>query len=168
MSEQAIARFTQIRDAGLNMSTQWKCAELDDSCIVAQQGLQFKDEIVSCCAFYLATDSILNSIVMDMEQQAICKSTKSPRSLHTHRRSCLLHYHKRLASVMNFCLVYVVREFTERFLAPGLSDNQLYLVLAELVTSAAVTPLFSASKSAATFGQTVSKELHSQTFWLAQ
>jgi len=37
-------------------------------------------------------------------------------------------------------------------------------VLAELVTSARLTPFCSASKSAATSGQTVSKELHSHTF----
>ena len=127
-----------------------------------------QDGLVSCCAFYLARDSILNSIVMNMEQKAICTSIKSPTSSYTHRGCCLLQYHGRLASIKSFRLVYVVRDITERFLAPGSSDSQLYLVLAELVTSPAVTPFFSTSKSAATSGQTVSKELHSQTFWPAQ
>jgi hypothetical protein len=61
-----------------------------------------------------------------------------------------------------------VRRCAERFLAPGSSDSQLYSVVAELVTSAAVTPFFSTSKSAAISGQTVSKELQSQSFCPAQ
>jgi len=47
--------------------------------------------------------------------------------------------------------------------APGSSDSQLYFVLVELVTSAGLTPFFFMSKSAATSGQTVSKELHSHS-----
>ncbi len=52
---------------------------------------------------------------------------------------------------------------TERFLDPGSSDSQLYFVCVELVTSAGLTPFFSMSKSAATSGQTVPKELHSHS-----
>ena len=57
-----------------------------------------------------------------------------------------------------------MRSLIERFLASGPSDSQLYLVCAELVSSAALIPFFSASKSAAISGQTVSKELHLQNF----
>ncbi|DBA98557.1 TPA: hypothetical protein ACH3X1_014359 [Trebouxia sp. C0004] len=53
--------------------------------------------------------------------------------------------------------------------SPGTSDSHLYLgVLAEVVTTAGLTPFFSTSKSAAISGQTVSKELHLQTFCPAQ
>ena len=89
--------------------------------------------------------------------------------LQTHSRyCCLLHDHERLASALNFFLVYQVRWLTDCFLTPGSSDIQLYLECPEVVTSAAVTPFFSTSKSAAISGQTVSKELHSQSWCPAQ
>ncbi len=48
-------------------------------------------------------------------------------------------------------------------MAPGLSDSQLYFVCVELVTPAGLTPFLMVSKSAATSGQTVFKELHSHS-----
>ena len=80
----------------------------------------------------------------------------------------MLQYYKHPASVLNFFLVYFVRPCTDRFLASGLSDSQLYLVPAPLVTSEALIPFSSMSKSAAISGQTVSRELHSQSFCPAQ
>ncbi len=56
-------------------------------------------------------------------------------------------YQVCLLSVVTCFLVCIVRRFTDRFLAPGSSDSQLYSVCVELVTSAGLTPFFLMSKS---------------------
>ena len=83
--------------------------------------------------------------------------------------TCSLYtYQVRLLIVFSRFLVCIVRSFTDRFLAPGSSDSQLYFVCVELVTLAGPTPFVLMSKSAATSGQTVSRELHWQSFFPAQ
>jgi len=73
-------------------------------------------------------------------------------------------YQVRLLAVLTCFRVWHVRRPTDRFSAPGSSDSHAYFVLVELVTSAGLTPFVCVSKSAAISGQTVFKELHSQTF----
>jgi len=59
----------------------------------------------------------------------------------TQKKHCCLRYHEeRLAAIVSFLLAQLVRCITDRFLAAGSSDNQLYFALAELVTSAELTP----------------------------
>jgi len=79
---------------------------------------------------------------MLLDQQAVANLTMTQKFQNTEKHHCLLYHQKRLAAVMSLRFPYCVRCLTDRFLAPGSSDNQLYFALAELVTSAALTPFF--------------------------
>ncbi len=56
-------------------------------------------------AFCLSNDSMFNNRVMNSWQQAICKSLTIPKDQKHGRHYCWLHYHKRLASVIDLFLV---------------------------------------------------------------